>query len=61
LIAFGEASLRHVVREYVDHYHAELNHQGKDNVLLFPNLKAPKDPKGKVQCREQLAGLLKYN
>ena len=23
--------------EYVEHYHAERNHQGKSNVLLFPS------------------------
>src|SRR6202007_34347 len=36
LILFGERSLRRALREYVDHYHAERNHQGKGNVLLFP-------------------------
>jgi putative transposase len=35
LILFGEASLRRTLREYLIHYHAERNHQGKDNVLLF--------------------------
>jgi hypothetical protein len=37
LILFGERSLRHVLNEYVDHYHHERNHQGKGNVLLFPS------------------------
>ena len=36
LILFGETSLRRVLREYLVHYHVERNHQGKDNVLLFP-------------------------
>jgi putative transposase len=36
LILFGEASLRHALHEYVEHYHHERNHQGKDNVLPFP-------------------------
>jgi site-specific recombinase XerD len=36
LILFGEASLRHALHEYVEHYHHERNHQGKGNVLLFP-------------------------
>ena len=35
LILFGERSLRRALAEYVAHYHAELNHQGKSNVLLF--------------------------
>ncbi|WP_367399755.1 integrase core domain-containing protein [Nevskia soli] len=37
LILFGEGSLRHALAEYVSHYHAERNHQGKANTLLFPD------------------------
>jgi len=33
---FGENSLRHALKEYVAHHHHERNHQGKDNLLLFP-------------------------
>ena len=36
VILLGERSLRFALSEYVEHYHAERNHQGKDNVLLFP-------------------------
>jgi hypothetical protein len=36
LILFGENSLRRVVFDFVEHYHQERNHQGKDNLLLFP-------------------------
>jgi hypothetical protein len=36
IILFRERSLRRALCEYVEHYHAERNHQGKDNVLLFP-------------------------
>src|SRR5256886_11705723 len=32
LILFGAASLRHALQEYLEHYHHERNHQGKDNV-----------------------------
>jgi putative transposase len=35
LILFGERSLRRAIREYSAHYHAERNHQGKSNILLF--------------------------
>ena len=35
VILFGERSLRRALGEYVAHYHAERNHQGKSNVLLF--------------------------
>jgi len=36
LILCGEASFRHVLTQDVEHVHHERNHQGKDNVLLFP-------------------------
>jgi transposase InsO family protein len=29
VILFGERSLRRALSEYVEHYHAERNHQGK--------------------------------
>jgi len=61
LILFGEASLRRALREYLIHYHAERNHQGKDNVLLFPTAtKVVKRADGSVRCKERLGGLLKY-
>jgi putative transposase len=59
IILFGERSLRRALSEYLDHYHTERNHQGKDNVLLFPC--APRRHRqGPVQCRERLGGLLRY-
>src|SRR2546430_3954431 len=45
LILFGEYSLRHVLKEYVDHYHHERNHQGKGNILLFPSFSQGRDRK----------------
>jgi hypothetical protein len=59
VILFGEISLRRALAEYVEHYHAERNHQGKDNVLLFPWDRA-RDRERRVQCRERLGGLLRY-
>ena len=59
VILFGERSLRRALSEYVEHFHAERNHQGRGNVLLFPrgtNIRRD----GPVQCRERLAGLLRY-
>jgi transposase InsO family protein len=59
LILCGEASLRHALHEYVEHYHGERNHQGKGNVLLFPGVRqAPEH--GSIQCRARLGGLLKF-
>jgi len=60
LILFGEASLRHALTQYVAHFHHERNHQGKDNVLLFPTVNQDLDREGPMQCRERLGGLLKY-
>jgi hypothetical protein len=59
VILFGERSLRRALSEYVGHYHAERNHQGKGNVLLFPR-SANTRRDGHVQCRERLGGLLRY-
>jgi transposase InsO family protein len=36
MMLFGKASLRHVLTQYVEHFHQERNHQGKGPVLLFP-------------------------
>jgi putative transposase len=60
MILSGEGFLRHVLTEYVEHYHHERNHQGKGNVLPFPVVsQGPRRP-GSIQCRERLGGLLKY-
>ena len=61
LILFGETSLRRVVSEYLRHYHGERNHQGKDNLLLFPASAPSKPvPQRAIRCQERLGGLLKY-
>lgn len=60
LILFGEASLRRVLREYLIHYHAERNHQGKGNVLLFPEKRPTARIDGSVWIKERLGGRLKY-
>ena len=61
LILFGEASLRRALREFIEHYHCERNHQGKGNLLLFPSPDGPAKPQPRtVRCRERLGGLLKY-
>ncbi|MGO9606281.1 MAG: integrase core domain-containing protein, partial [Candidatus Binataceae bacterium] len=59
LILLSEASLRRALNEFVMHYHAERNHQGIGNLLLFPaSIDIPRV--GAVQCRERLGGLLRY-
>lgn len=59
LILFSAASLQRALNEFVAHYHAERNHQGRGNVLLFPASVDTRDV-GAVQCRERLGGLLRY-
>ena len=59
VILFGERSLRRALSEYVDHFHAERNHQVKGNVLLFPQ-DTDRHRDGPVRCRERLGGLLRY-
>jgi len=61
LILFGEGSLRRALENFCEHYHGERNHQGKDNLLLFPPPSPPERARGEmVRCRERLGGLLKY-
>ena len=61
LILLGERSLKRALHHYELHYHGKRNHQGKDNLLLFPSSTVPLNPnQGKVRCRERLGGLLKY-
>jgi hypothetical protein len=48
--------LRRALSNYVDHFHAESNHQGKGNILLFSR-HTDRDREGAVRCRERLGGL----
>ena len=61
LILLGEASLRHALGEFVENFHHERNHQGKGNVILFPQ---PTDRVGAntcmIQSRERIGGLLRF-
>src|SRR5215467_11735635 len=50
LILFGENSLRRVVSNFLEHYHQERNHQGKDNLFALPGICAG----GKFATRDQL-------
>ncbi len=61
LILFGESSLRRALTSFCEHYHAERNHQGKGNQLLFPRSELGEPVgRGTVRCDERLGGLLKY-
>jgi putative transposase len=60
MILFGENALRHVLHEYIEHYHKERCHQGLGNKIPFPEPRAANDREGPIQCHERLGGLLKY-
>ena len=60
LILFGEPSLRRALNEYLAHFHGERPHQGKGNVLLFPEPTDRASSANRVKCRQRLGGLLRY-
>ena len=59
VIPIGEAHLRRAVREYVEHYHGERNHQGIGNRLIDSATDRIRDG-GPIECRERLGGLLRF-
>ena len=59
MIFFGEKSLRRAVTAFLEHYHAERNHQGLDNQLIEPGKEVGQGA-GKIECRERLGGILQY-
>jgi len=62
LIIFGPNRLWRVLNEYNAHYHSERNHQGKENLLLFPRGERLESVHraGSVRCKRRLGGPLKY-
>jgi len=59
VVPLGERHLRHVISEFVEHYHRERNHQGLENVLI-DGAPQPANTNGRVLRRERLGGLLNY-
>ena len=58
-IFFGENHLRHVIDEYIDHYHSERPHQGIDNCMIESRL-VQGQITSTIECRERLGGLLRF-
>jgi putative transposase len=58
VIPLGEAHLRELIREYINHYHIERPHQGLDGTLIQPANDHAAD--GPLVRRERLGGLLNY-
>ncbi|TWT30579.1 integrase core domain-containing protein [Blastopirellula retiformator] len=60
-VVFGEQHMDHLVNEFVDFYHEERPHQGKENELLTPGEPQPDILSiDSVNCRERLGGVLKH-
>ena len=58
LVIFGERHLRHVIDEYMDHYHLDRPHQGLGNRPLSGSTTSPGGI-GVVRRSDRLGGLLK--
>jgi hypothetical protein len=59
MIFFGERMLRNAVREYLEHYHGERNHQSLNNKLIDAGQEVGRSV-GDIRCRERLGGQLRY-
>lgn len=59
MIFFGEKSLRRAVRQYLEYYHSEWNHQGLGNELIDPGPEVGRIA-GKIRCDKRLGGMLRY-
>jgi hypothetical protein len=52
MILFGEDALRKSIREFLDHFHEERNHQGLGNRLIIP-INATVDSEGRDRTPEK--------
>jgi hypothetical protein len=59
MILFGEDSLRNAIREFIEYYHMERNHQGFGNRLIVP-METKAETAGVVERRQRLGGLMNY-
>jgi transposase InsO family protein len=57
IIPLGERHFRRAMRDFVEHYHLERNHQGLGNRLIAG---APARTTGSIRRRPRLGGLLNY-
>jgi transposase InsO family protein len=58
VIPLGERHLHHLVREYVEHCHAERPHQGLGGAIIEPD--NDNAGQGRVVRRQRLGGLLSH-
>jgi transposase InsO family protein len=59
LVLLGENHLRHVVDEYLVHYHKERNHQGRGGQIIEPGNEVGL-AEGRICRRERLGGMFNY-
>ena len=58
MIFFSERSLRYVIKEYMEHYHKERNHQGLDSRIIAPEFRGGEA--GDIHRHERIGGLLNF-
>ena len=59
IIPLGEKHLRLAVREYMEHYHTERNHQGLGSSLIYADDSVGRS-EGDIKKRSRLGGFLNY-
>ena len=59
IIPLGEKHLRLAVREYMEHYYRERNHQGLDSRIIFADDSVGAS-EGDIKKRSRLGGYLSY-
>jgi transposase InsO family protein len=59
MIFFGVNSLRRAIAQYVEHYHAERNHQGLENTIIQPGSEVGLTD-GRILRRTRLGEMLDY-
>jgi len=58
MVPIGQGHLRRALKEFVDHYHRERNHQGLENRLIEERALCRRV--GRIRRRPRLGGLLNY-
>ena len=61
-VIFGERHLRHLIRQFIEHYLSERYHQGIGSQLIRPTMLPSNDNggAGSIKRRSRLGGLLNY-
>jgi putative transposase len=61
-VIFRERHLRHLVKEFIEHYMTERHHQGIGSQIIGPRASPTNDNArpGAIRCRSRLGGLLNY-